>query len=226
MVRVIAVNGSPRMEKGNTALVLTSFTKGMIEGGSSVELFYTSRLDLKPCSCGRMYCWNDKPGECCIHDEMQLLYPKLKAADILILATPVYIPLPGDMQDFINRLCPLIDPVLEKRKDRTRARFHTDVNIRKVVLVATSGWWELGNMDTVVRIVKELAEDASVEFAGAVLRPHSYTMRVDGKITKGGNAVLDAAQKAGFQLITEGKMHEETLQEISQPLILEEEFVS
>ena len=173
MVKAVAINGSPRMEKGVTALVLASFIQGMEDGEADVELFYASRMKIGPCACGRLYCWNDNPGECCYQDDMQLLYPKLKSADILILATPVYIPLPGDLQNVINRLCPLLDPILEKRQGRTRARMRTDVNIRKIVLVSTSGWWEMGNFDTVLRIATELAEDASVDFGGAVLRPHA-----------------------------------------------------
>lgn len=218
MTRAVAISGSPQMEKGNTALVLGSFIQGMMDAGSEVELFYASRLNVKPCSCGLMYCWEDNPGVCCIQDNMQLLYPKLKAADILILATPVYVPLPGDMQDVVNRLMPLIDPKLEMRQGRTRARLHRDVNIQKMVLVATSGWWEVENCDTVVRIVRELAEDASVEFAGAILRPHAHAMRAGGKVTPGGQAVLDAARRAGNELVTQGRMNEETLAAISQPL--------
>ncbi|MCX6064053.1 MAG: flavodoxin family protein [Caldiserica bacterium] len=218
MIRAVAINGSPQMEKGNTALVLASFIQGMTDAGSEVELLYASRLKVKPCSCGVMYCWNDGPGECCIQDDMQLLYPKLKAADVLILATPVYVPLPGDMQNVVNRLMPLIDPKLETRQGRTRARLHEDVNIQKIVLVATSGWREVENCDTVVRVVRELAEDASVEFAGAVLRPHSDAMKVDDKITEDGEAVLDAVRRAGSELVGQGRMSQETLKMISRPL--------
>ena len=155
---------------------------------------------------------------------MQDLYPKLKEAELVVLATPVYIPLPGEMQNIINRLCPLIDPVLVNRDGRTRARMRDDVKIKKFVLVATSGWWELGNFDTVVRIVRELAEDASVEFGGAVLRPHADWMMRGGGTTTQGQAVLDAAKSAGFELIANGKMNEETLMAVSQPLISREEF--
>jgi multimeric flavodoxin WrbA len=211
------------MEKGNTALVLASFIQGMMDAGSEVELLYASRLKVKPCTCGEMYCWNDGPGECCIQDDMQLLYPKLKAADVLILATPVYVPLPGDMQNVVNRLMPLIEPKLERRQGRTRAKFREDVGIQKIVLVATSGWREVENCDTVVRIVKELAEDASTEFAGAVLRPHADAMRAGGKVTRDGQAVLDAVRRAGNELIKEGRMDQETLKTISRPLISEEE---
>jgi len=223
-MKVIAINGSPRMEKGYTALLLDSFIHGMMDAGSEVELFYTRRLKVKPCTCGEMYCWYKKAGECCIKDDMQLLYPKLREADILILATPVYIPLPGEMQNFINRLCPLIEPFLENRQGRTRARFHKQVKIRKIVLASTGGWWEKENFETVVHIIDELAKNASVEFAGAVLRPHAFLMKKKGEVTKDGEALLNTVKRAGHELIKEGRMNNETLEAISRPLISEEEL--
>ena len=223
-MKVIAINGSPRMEKGYTALILTPFIQGMIDAGAKVELFYVRRLKIKPCTCGEMYCWYKKPGECCIKDDMQLLYPQLREADILVLATPVYIPLPGEMQNFINRLCPLINPLLENREGRTRARFHKQVKIRKIVLVSTGGWWEKANFETVVRITEELAKDASVEFAGAVLRPHAFLMKKKGKLTKDGEDVLNTVKRTGHELIKKGRMNKETLEKISRPLISEEEL--
>ena len=224
MSKAVAINGSPRMEKGNTAMVLTPFIQGMMDAGSDVELLYASRLKVKPCTCGEMYCWNEMPGECCIKDNMQLLYPKLREADILILATPVYIPLPGEMQNIINRLCPLLDPLLEFREGRTRARFRKDVGIRRIVLVSTGGWWEKANFGMVVRIIEELAEDASVEFAGAVLRPHAHLMKEKGELTQDGEALLNAVRRAGYELLKEGVMTKETLETISRPLISQEEL--
>ena len=85
-MKVIAINGSPRMEKGYTALILTPFIEGMTDAGAEVKLFYPRRLKIKPCTCGQMYCWYGKSGECCIKDDMQLLYPQLREADILALA--------------------------------------------------------------------------------------------------------------------------------------------
>lgn len=224
MGKAIVINGSPQTDRGNTAMLLAPFIQGMVDGGSEVELFYASRLKVKPCSCGQMRCWDATPGECSIQDAMQDLYPKLKQAELVVLATPVYIPLPGEMQNIINRLCPLIDPVRVNRDGRTRAKMRDDVKIQKFVLVATSGWWELGNFDTVVRIVRELAEDASVDFGGAVLRPHADAMMHGGEVTKPGRAVLDAAKRAGFELAANGKMSEEALMAVSRPLIPREEF--
>ena len=219
MLKAVAINGSPRMENGNTALLLDAFIQGMKDARCEVDIQYTSRLKIEPCACGRMYCWNDKKGECCFQDDMQTLYPKLKGAELLILATPIYIPLPGAMQNFLNRLCPLLEPELKTRDGRTRVRFRDDVNIHKIVLVATGGWWELANLERLVLIVREIAEDASVEFAGALLRPHAHSMRRGGKVTSDGEAVLAAAKLAGNQLIVDGKMDIDTLTQISRPLI-------
>ena len=114
--------------------------------------------------------------------------------------------------------------MLKFRKGRTRARFRKNVRIQSIALVSTSGWWEKGNFKTVLRIVEEFAEDASVNFAGAVLRPHTSLMKREGELTQDGRAVLDAARKAGYQLVKYGVMNEETLKAISLPLISRAEF--
>lgn len=212
------------MGKGNTATLLDAFFKGIEDAGSSVELFYAKELDIKPCT-GEMHCWYTKPGQCYLKDDMQTVYPILWRSDIVVIATPVYIPLPGELQNFINRICPLVEPLLTTIKGRTRARFRRYVKIRKFVLVSTGGWWEKGNFSTVVRIVRELAENAGVEYAGALLRPHAFTMKHKGKLTADGSRVLEAARKAGYELVKKGKMNKKTLYEISRPLISRKEII-
>lgn len=223
-MKAIAINGSPRKDRGNTAMILNAFTQGMKDAGAEVEVIYTKNLKPKLCT-GELQCWWKTPGECYIKDDMQKVYPKLRKSDILILATPVYIPLPGEMQIFINRLCPLAIPLLETRGGRTRARLRDDVKIHKILLVSTGGWWERENLDTVVRIAKELAEDMSVEFSGAILRPHAFMMKKKGELTTDGQAVLDAAKKAGHELVKDGRPSEEILAAISRPLISQEELL-
>ena len=218
MTKVVAINGSPKMEKGNTAKILMPFLEGMEKAGASVELYYARRLNVKPCD-GELHCWNKKPGQCYIDDSMQLLYPKLREADILVLATPVYIPLPGEMQTLINRMVPLMDPVLKRKNGRTRARFRADVKISKFVLVSSSGWWEMGNFGTMLRIVKELAKDVNVEFAGALLRPHSGRMAENREKAE---KIFEAARQAGYELVKKGKISKNLFKIISQPLTSEE----
>jgi multimeric flavodoxin WrbA len=224
MTKVMAINGSPRGEKGSTAMILAPFLQGMAEAGAQTDVVYVNRLKIKPCDCGQMRCWFKHPGECKHKDDMQELLRRAREADILVLATPVYVPLPGDMQHAINRLSPLMDPVVENRGGRTRARFRKGVAIKKMVAVSTGGWWEKENFGTVVRIVQELAENGSVEFAGAVLRPHVEVMLRDGELTPDGEAVLRAVGQAGRELIERGAMDGATLEAISRPLVSEKVY--
>jgi multimeric flavodoxin WrbA len=221
MSEVVAINGSPQGEKGHTDMILRAFIEGMEGAGAHVQSFHTNRLTIKRCT-GEMHCWYRKPGECHLKDDMQKLYPELRAAETLILATPVYIPLPSQMQKVLNRLCPLAEPFLEFREGRTRARVRQGVMIRRIVLISTGAWWEKENMDTVVRIASELARDFGVEFADPVLRPHAFLMKSKGELTEDGMAVLEATKRAGNELKKEGGMGKETLELISRPLISEE----
>jgi hypothetical protein len=213
MTRVMAFNGSTRLEKGNTELLMAPFLEGMRDAGADVELLYTAKLDVKDC-LGEFHCWNKVPAECIQRDGMNELYPKLREADILVLGIPRYIPIPAAMQAFINRLCPLAEPILEFKDGRTVVRCQEDVRISKIVLVAVSGWWELENMDLVVDIVREMATDFGVEFAGALRRPHAYYMRGEGA-----DDVLEAARRCGRDLVATGSMSEEDLAVVSRPLV-------
>jgi multimeric flavodoxin WrbA len=208
------------MEKGFTEKVLTSFLEGMKESNAEVETVYAKRLKIKPC-LGDFQCWYEKIGECIQSDDMESLFPKLREADILILATPPYLPLPGEMQNLLNRLMPIVEPILEFREGRTRAKFHDDVKISKIALVSVGAWWEKGNLDTVVRVAEEIAEGVGVEFSGALLRPHAFLMNENKEKRE---EILSAAKNAGAQLVREGKISQDTLETISQPLIPEEEL--
>ncbi|UCF10953.1 MAG: flavodoxin family protein [Candidatus Bipolaricaulota bacterium] len=216
----VAVYFSSSPESGNTARLLTSFMKGLERGGDETRTFDVKEIRPSPCT-GEMHCWFKDPGSCYIQDGMQDFYPVLREADTLVLGTPVYIPLPGEMQNLLNRLCPIVEPDLETREGRTRARVRDGYRLSRVALVATGGWWEIENLDTVVRIAREFAEDASVPFVGAVLRPHAaMALSPQGKPAE----ILEAAEQAGFELVSAGEIRPETLATVSQPLIGQEDY--
>ncbi len=220
MSEVVAVNGSPDKDKGNTARLLGSLLEGMREAGASTKVLYVSEIKPNPC-LGDMHCWYRKPGQCHQRDGMQDVYPVLKEADIIVLATPVYIPLPGEMQNFINRMCPLFRPHLSFENGRTRAQAREGVRVKGMALVATGAWWELENLGILEHIVEEIAMKMGVTYLGGVLRPHAYVM--DGDQVKA-EAIRQAARQAGHQLIRDGEFSKELLQRISMPLVSEEDL--
>ena len=49
MTRIVAVNGSPKMEKGNTELIMRAFLDGAKDAGAEVEVLYAKRMKIEPC---------------------------------------------------------------------------------------------------------------------------------------------------------------------------------
>jgi multimeric flavodoxin WrbA len=107
--KVLIILGSPR-RKGNSALLAAEAAKAARAAGASVESVYLQGLSIRPCtacdSCQR------KLGKgCVIKDDMQALYPKLKVADALLLATPIYwANMSAQMKTFLDRCYALATP--------------------------------------------------------------------------------------------------------------------
>jgi len=100
--RIMIVLGSPR-KKGNSAKLAEFVAKGAREGGAKVETFYLNGMKIKPCQ-GCMKCQKENARGCAIRDDMHVLYPKLKKADALVIASPVYwFNLSAQTKTFIDR---------------------------------------------------------------------------------------------------------------------------
>ena len=83
---IVILKGSPR-QQGNSAALADQAAAGAQEAGAQVESFYLHGMDIRPCD-GCDFC--KETGVCVVKDDMQALYPKLLAADALILASPIY----------------------------------------------------------------------------------------------------------------------------------------
>jgi multimeric flavodoxin WrbA len=85
-VKVIGIVGSPR-KGGNTEIMTTYVLNAIAEEGLETELILLAGLDIKPCTAC-MAC--SKEEQCSINDDLFPIYLKMKAADGIILASPVY----------------------------------------------------------------------------------------------------------------------------------------
>lgn len=85
-VRVVVLKGSPRA-KGNSSTLAEEAAAGAREEGAVAETFHLHSMDIRPCrGCDGCV----KTGVCVVKDDMRILGPKLKAADAVVLASPVY----------------------------------------------------------------------------------------------------------------------------------------
>jgi multimeric flavodoxin WrbA len=85
-VNILALYGSPR-KGGNTELLLDEFVKGAQAEGAVVDCLHIVDFCIAPCrEC--LACFRD--GRCILPDDMQQIYPRLLAADIVVLASPIF----------------------------------------------------------------------------------------------------------------------------------------
>lgn len=223
-MKVLAINGSPNMDNGNTALILSPFLEGMKEEGAEVELLYTRKLKIAPCiACYK--CLTKTPHECIQKDDMQMIIPKILEADILVFATPVYThATPGPLKNFLDRMGPLAETQLEIRDGRSFHPVNEKLRHKKIVLVSSCSSWELDAFDGLVLQMQMTCGNLEGEFS-TLLRPHAEAMRVMMETGQDISDVFDAAKNAGRQLVIDGKMSPETLKTISRELMPLDIFV-
>jgi multimeric flavodoxin WrbA len=86
--KVLVFMGSPRKE-GNSNILAGRAAHGAKRAGAQVEIFHLNGMDIRPCQACES-CRKKGSYGCIQDDDMQALYPKLRAADAIILAGPVY----------------------------------------------------------------------------------------------------------------------------------------
>jgi len=105
VVQVFGVAGSP-CRGGRFALHEAALSSVRGEGCGEVEVVCLCDVELKPCGGCSGYC--EAAGKCKIEDGMQGLYPKLKEADVIVIATPTYFwNVSGLTKNFMDRTLPL-----------------------------------------------------------------------------------------------------------------------
>lgn len=110
--KIVIISSTPR-KNGNSDLLCDEFMKGAREAGHIVEKIRLSEKKINYCM-GCCSCIN-KPGACVQQDEMNDILAKILAADIMVLASPVYFrSFNGQMKTFIDRVCPIYPMIHNK----------------------------------------------------------------------------------------------------------------
>jgi len=85
-MNILGIMGSPRIG-GNTDILLSKVLEAAKEKGAKTEKVELARLKFSPClECDGLR----DDGTCIVEDDMQLLYKKIEAADVIVLASPIF----------------------------------------------------------------------------------------------------------------------------------------
>jgi multimeric flavodoxin WrbA len=165
-MKILGICGSPR--KGNTEWMLGKLLETAAESGAETELLLLKKMDVRTCR-GCLACENggkERKGICKIKDDMADVYPKLLAADIIVLATPVYFSmLSGLLKNFLDRTCP-IWPGLEGKRTAGLAVAEEGIgqaiqNIKTYASLCKMKW--TGSVTALAKTPGDAARNKSVE---------------------------------------------------------------
>lgn len=85
--KILILSGTPR-KGGNSDVLCDEFMRGAVESGNTTEKIFIADKKIGYCK-GCYYCVDHKE-ECFIKDDMSEILDKMQAADVIVMASPVY----------------------------------------------------------------------------------------------------------------------------------------
>jgi len=105
-MKVALLSGS-RNPQGQTASAANALLRGVVSRGGTVESFYLPQMTIERCRQCEDNGWGTcrSEGRCTIEDDFAAVVARIRVADAIVLATPVYF---GDLSEslraFLDRL--------------------------------------------------------------------------------------------------------------------------
>jgi len=207
-MNILLVNASPKGERSNTLHITHAFLDGLMSNGKhTLKTFMLKDKRIEFCT-GCFYCWNNKDGKCVISDDMPEYTQLYKEADVVIFSTPVHFFGPSArLKNLFDRTLPFHVPEIIDRKDSgQRHEYRWDVGNKKIVLVATCGFYSYeNNVEPLVKLFDICYGDNYEK----IICPEGtlFSLEIFREFTQ---SYLDTARKAGVEMASRGRISDET----------------
>lgn len=221
-MKVLVINGSPRVENSNTLQVTEAFLKGFPKD-AEVETVHINKLDIKPCR-GCFSCWGPTLGKCVIKDDMAELLDKFGKADLIIECFPLYFfGMPSQMKAMTDRCLPLMLPYMGNTVDGGTFHELRDKALldKKLLLISTCGYANCGGMYEAL-----LAQYDRICGKGryqSIFCPQGEIF-IAPNVQRQRNAFLNDMTEAGKEFALTGTLSEATMKKITKPMLSPQGF--
>ena len=218
-MKAVVFNGSPAGANSATHVIASAFLKGAEAAGAETENFFLKDYQIGQCQ-GCFSCWFKTPGKCVLGDDMERLLRSYCEAGIVCFATPVYTwNMTALLKNFVDRLAPLKSPKITESGgnfDLQNAKPKT----QRFVVLSNCGFPGEHNFD-VMRAVF------------ACCNPSLEIYRSCGKLLKSSKPEiaekvgqwLKSVERAGEEMVLQGKVSEDTERALGMPIMSVQEYV-
>ena len=138
MKNVLILEGSPRLN-GNSCLLSNEFARGAESAGHHVEKLLVSHKKIGGClGCNACY---RNGGSCVQKDDMQEVREKMLAADVIVLASPIYFySMSAQMKTVVDRTYAFFSQLKGKTFDFIITCAATDASYTETMLASLRGF--------------------------------------------------------------------------------------
>ncbi|MCB2190988.1 MAG: NAD(P)H-dependent oxidoreductase [Deltaproteobacteria bacterium] len=213
-MRALIINGSARGAKGVTAKMGAALAEGLVQGGAHVDTLFVADMNIAPCTAC-LSCMHLHPGHCAQRDDMDVVVPLLKQADLLVWAAPVYTDtMSAQLKAVMDRTICSKQPFLyQDAGGRVRHPKAWDMP-PKVMLISTGSFPEPVNFEPLVATIRA----QTINFGGSCIAelcvPGSLAIQMEPSVLEPHLALIT---QAGREVAQEGRVRSGTLAAIQRP---------
>lgn len=218
--RFFFINGSPRGAAGNTHAAIAPVAAGVRAAGGRAEIVALADKRVEPCT-GCFDCWNTTLGRCPIDDDMPALLARIRTADVLVLATPVYLEnMTGLLKNFLDRTLPLLDPFFERDGlGGYRHRKRLD-HFPRLAVIATCGLPDAGQFEVLQVFFRRLANHWQTGLIGEIYRTEAELLLSGSFVLKPFlNPYFKLLEQAGAEMARDGQLAATTRRALEKSLV-------
>ena len=224
-MKITCFNGSPRGKNSNSQRIASEFLEGARQAGAEVENIFLAEKKIGYCrAC--LSCWIKTPGQCIQKDDMAELLEKFVRSDVVVFATPLYADnVSGMLKTFIDRMIPSLEPYV-KRVNGETLHLKRYEKYPRIVVISNNAFPEQTHFQILRLYFRRLARNMHSEVIGEVYRSAGEVLRARNPMLKPAiQSYKKLLQKAGRELVLQGRISDETMKRLEKPLVPSAQFL-
>lgn len=218
-MKITVFNGSPSCAESATNKIASTFLSGAEKAGAEVNNIFLSEKNIIQCR-GCFSCWFKTPGKCVYTDDMAELIDLYDSSDVVVFATPVYTwNMTALMKNFVDRLAPLKSPKIKEQNGNFDLA-DSKPKTQKFIVISNCGFPGENNFEVMKKVFA--CCDPYLEIyrnCGKLLKSK------DPSVSKTVDKYLDAVKQAGYEIVQNLCVSEETKKNLDMPLMSVNEYV-
>ena len=221
-MKIMVINGSPKKERSDTMHITRAFVDGMNEESQN-EVHIINAVDQHIEYCTGCFSCMRNGGDCIHHDDMRAILEEILDSDLLIWSYPLYCyGMPAPLKALLDRTLPLSSMAMHKVGDRYEHVGQRDFTHLHYVMICGCGFPNS----------KHNFEPAISQFKLCFPNNHTMITVPESPMFNAPEAEavtaprLEQIKEAGKQFAESFTISDDLMQEITSPMIHEEQYAA